>query len=140
MTKQSTNALDRRKAHNKLGTKHKVEIRWIPDHEGAPGNETADELTREGSTLPTVGPEPFFTVPGNFIIKAIQIHLFNQHLKAYKQESNSNKEKTYLLHYLINSRYNTPSLPGDHMRWITYLFTGNSPLKVNYIQQYKVNT
>ena len=121
---------------NKLGTKHKVDLRWIPGHEGVPGNERADELAREGSTVQPIGPEPFLPLPGNFIIKEIRTHLFNQHLKVYKQESISNKGKTPLLHYLINSRYNTPRLPGDHMRWITWLFTGHSPL--NYFQ-HKVN-
>jgi hypothetical protein len=62
---------------NKLGTKHKVDLRWIPGHEGVPGNERADELAREGSTVPPVGPEPLLPLPGNFIIKEIRTHLSN---------------------------------------------------------------
>ena len=42
---------------NTLGTSHKVELRWVPGHEGVYGNELADELAREGSSSTPIGPE-----------------------------------------------------------------------------------
>lgn len=70
---------------NKLGVTHKVDIRWIPGHEGVEGNVRADELAKKGSSALPIGLEPFLPVPlpGNFIVLEVRTHLFNEHLKAY---------------------------------------------------------
>ena len=43
----------------KLSTRNKVTLYWVPGHKGIEGNEKADELARKGSSTTMVGPEPF---------------------------------------------------------------------------------
>ena len=117
---------------NDLGSQHHVTVRWVPGHENIHGNERADELAREGSSAIPIGPEPFLPLPGNYIIRELKSHLFKVHLATYKNSDISQKGKTPLTHYLLSNRYHTPKLSGTHTRWLTWLFTGHSPL--NYFQ------
>jgi len=55
-----------------------VGLYWVPGHAGVRGNETADELARDGSVLKFVGPEPALGVPRQDIGR-IRCWLFNQH-------------------------------------------------------------
>ena len=45
---KSRQVLDIIQQLNNLGSKHRVDVRWVPGHEGVHGNETADELARAG--------------------------------------------------------------------------------------------
>jgi ribonuclease HI len=46
------------KTLNDISTRHTVGLYWVPGHAGVQGNENADELTRGGSVLGFLGPEP----------------------------------------------------------------------------------
>ena len=70
---------------NTLGTSHRVELRWVPGHEGVYGNELADELAREGSSSIPIGPEPFLPLPEGIINNNIKEYLFKLHLKKYNE-------------------------------------------------------
>ncbi|KAL5259722.1 hypothetical protein ACHWQZ_G009982 [Mnemiopsis leidyi] len=117
---------------NTLGNNNTVSINWIPGHEGVPGNERADELARQGSSTRPVGPEPFVPLPTSFITREIHNSLTNSHLKEYNKAKLSEKGKTPLLHYLKTCGYRTISNSGTNIRWLTWLYTGHSPL--NYFQ------
>jgi len=51
----------------------------IPGHAGVRGNEIPDELTRDGSALKFVGPEPALGVSRRDIRRRIRRCLVNQH-------------------------------------------------------------
>jgi hypothetical protein len=41
-----------------LARHNRVQLIWVPGHEGIVGNETADQLARTGFEHPSTGPEP----------------------------------------------------------------------------------
>ena len=51
---------------------------WVPGHAGVQGNEIANELTRGGSALKFVGPEPALGISKQDI-RRIRCWLVNQH-------------------------------------------------------------
>lgn len=52
VSQKSKLAIECRSALNKLATKHRVNITWVPGHSDIPGNCRADELARAGTLLP----------------------------------------------------------------------------------------
>jgi ribonuclease HI len=42
----------------KLARRNRVQLIWVPGHEGIVGNETANQLARTRSEHPFIGPEP----------------------------------------------------------------------------------
>ena len=113
---------------NTLGLTHKVELRWVPGHEGVPGNERADELAREGSSQRPQGPEPYLPITDKVIDNGITKYLYNLHLRNYNNTSLSDKGKTPIRMFLQTFRYKGSTLSGSHFRWLTWLLTGHSPL------------
>jgi ribonuclease HI len=42
----------------RLAEHNRVQLIWVPGHMGIDGNEMADQLARQGSSRPFIGPEP----------------------------------------------------------------------------------
>jgi ribonuclease HI len=55
-----------------LARHNRVQLIWMPGHEGVPGNETADQLVRTGSEHPFIGPEPSCVISIGVAKKAVR--------------------------------------------------------------------
>lgn len=64
---------------NDISTHHSVRLFWVSRHSGICGNETADQLRREGSIYQSVGLELAMGVSRQNIKKKINCWLGNQH-------------------------------------------------------------
>ena len=121
---------------NTLGENYTVDLRWIPGHMGAAGNERADELARAGSLAVEQGPEPYLPLSEGVIKAAITAHIHSIHLRAYKNTALSEKGKIPLSIILKKYKYRGFKVAGKEQRWLTWLLSGHSPLA--YFQ-YKAN-
>ncbi|XP_063379410.1 uncharacterized protein LOC134666190 [Cydia fagiglandana] len=70
-------------ALNQLGRQNRVQLVWIPGHEGFIGNENADELARAGSASNLIGPEPFVGLSQGTITTAIKDHTKTKHQEEW---------------------------------------------------------
>jgi hypothetical protein len=55
-----------------LANHNRVQLVWVPGHEGVAGNETADQLAKIGSEQSFIGPEPACGISMGVVIRAIR--------------------------------------------------------------------
>ena len=120
--------LDTIQSLNSLGSTHQVEITWVPGHSNHKGNELADEEAGRGSGIAPIGPEPFLPVSKRVNDNIISDFMYSLHLKSYTNLNISPKGKTPLTIWLQAHRYNPPIASGIHLKWLTWLLSGHSPL------------
>ena len=113
---------------NRLGTQHSVTIHWVPGHSDIPGNEAADKLARRGSATMPIGPEPFLPFSKNHSNTEIRNLTHRQHLGQYAKQDISEKGKVPLSAYLSRYRYTFRKLGVTHLKWLTWILSGHSPL------------
>jgi hypothetical protein len=81
-----------------LARHNRVQLIWVPGHEGIVGNETADQLARTGSEHPFIGPEPACGISIGVAKKAVRDWM-NRNDKKHWESTTGLKQakKTYIL-------------------------------------------
>ena len=113
---------------NSLGSSHKVTLHWVPGHSGIPGNERADELARTGSASKNPVNTPHLPLEMSTITRLVKGSLFKENKLRYSTLSLSSKGKIPLAKFLDRYKYKLMFKSGEHIRWMTWLLTGHSPL------------
>jgi hypothetical protein len=62
----------------------RVQVIWMPGHEGIVGNETADQLARIGSEHPFTGPEPACIISTGVAKKVVRACMNRNHKKHWE--------------------------------------------------------
>jgi len=70
-------------ALNDISTWHAVRLYWVPGHAGVRGNEIADKLTRSVSGQRFIGPEPFWGVSRQNMIRKMKRWMERQHVTLW---------------------------------------------------------
>jgi ribonuclease HI len=63
---------------------YRVQLIWVPGHEGIVGNETADQLARTGSEHASTGPEPACGISVGVCKKAVRDWMNRNHKKHWE--------------------------------------------------------
>jgi hypothetical protein len=82
-------------------THHSVGLFWVPRHSGICGNETVNELTREGSVHQFVGLEPAMEVSRQNIKKKINHWIGNNHTAMWEGLTSTQRQAWELILGLV---------------------------------------
>lgn len=114
---------------NELGRDNKVSLLWIPGHAGEPGNETADELARQASSLPFVGPEPFCSISMQTFKSTLQKAEMHARSDLWHASPGMRHSKLMLGDFNLKRTMVCTSLPRSALRILTGFLTGHCSLR-----------
>jgi hypothetical protein len=118
------------KALNNISTRHAVGLCWVPGHAGVRGNEIADELTRGGSVLEFLGPEPALGVSRQDIQRRIRRWLVNQHWVRWRGLGDTQRQAQGLISGpSLGAKARFLSFNRNHSRAVTGLLTEHNTLR-----------
>lgn len=125
LTVDCYNSLQRLAAH------HSVTVCWVPGHAGIEGNEKADELARNGSGSPFIGPEPCVPIAPStqhLTMKRWKANCFEKHWQSL---STARQARQSILINKNNARYYL-SLTRSNLKRLTEILTGHNRLNKHY--------
>jgi hypothetical protein len=87
-----------------LAEYYRVQLIWVPGHEGIVGNETADQLARTGSENPFIGPEPACGISIAAAKKAVRDWTDMNHKKHWESTTGLKQAKGFYQNPLPDER------------------------------------
>jgi hypothetical protein len=79
-----------------LAERNKIYLLWLPGHKAIEGNEIADQLAREGSLQPFIGPEPACGISGRAAGRTIRDWVCREHLEHWQSTIGQKQAKGFL--------------------------------------------
>jgi hypothetical protein len=112
-----------------LARHNRVQLIWVPEHEGIVGNETADQLARTKYEHPFTGPEPACGISIGVAKKAVRDWTDRNHKEYWKSITGLTQAKELIQGPSARRRKDLLKLNKDQLRWVVRLFTRHCHLK-----------
>jgi hypothetical protein len=112
-----------------LADHNRVQLVWVPGHEGIAGNETADEMAKIGSEHPFIGPEPACGISTGVAKKTIRDWMTMNHKKYWESLTGLRQAKGLIRGPSAKRARELLKLDRNQLRWVVGLLTGHCHLK-----------
>jgi hypothetical protein len=122
-----------------LAEHDRVQLIWVPGHEGIDGNETADQLDKLGSEHPFIGPEPACDISVGVPNMAARDWTIRDLRKHWDSVSGLKQAKALMQRPSAKKRSELLYLNRDQLRWEVGL-TGQCHLKGHLFKLGLVNS
>jgi hypothetical protein len=112
-----------------LARHNRVQLIWVPGHEGIVGNETTDLLAKTGSEHPFIGPEPACSISTGVPKKAVRDWINRNHKEYWESLTGFRQAKGLIQGPSARRTKDLLKLNRDQLRWVVGLLTGHCYLK-----------
>jgi ribonuclease HI len=113
----------------RLAEHNRVQLIWVPGHLGIDGNEKADQLARQGSSRPLIGPEPALGISTKVAREVIRGWTNRKHTEYWQSIQGQRQARDFLKRPSARRAGELLSLNRNQLRIVTGLFTGHCHLK-----------
>jgi hypothetical protein len=117
-----------------LARHNRVQLLWVPGHEGIVDNETADQLARTGSEHPFTGPEPACGISIGVAKKAVRAWMKGNHKKHWESTTGLKEAKGLISGPSAKRTKDLLKLSRDQLRWVVGLLLSWDITAINLIQ------
>lgn len=114
-----------KKALNTLARQTEVEIIWVPGHNGVEGNETADELAREGANCTFTGSEPCIGCAPDLPKREIKSWSITNARRVWSTLTHCEHARQLAEGYSSSKAHNLLNMSKTKIRIITGVLTGH---------------
>jgi hypothetical protein len=112
----------------RLAEHNRVQLIWVPGHMGIDGNEMADQLARQGSSCPFIGPEPALGISAKIAREVIRGWTNRKHTEYWQSIHRQRQARDFLKRSSATRAGELLSLSRNQLRILTGLFTGHCHL------------
>jgi ribonuclease HI len=101
-----------------LAKRNRLQLIWVPGHEGIVGNETADQLAKTGSEHPFIGPEPACGMSVGVAKKAVRDWTNRNQKKDWQSVTGLTQAKGLTQRSSAGRTKDLLRLNRGHLRWV----------------------
>jgi hypothetical protein len=112
-----------------LARQNRVQLVWMPGHEGIAGNETANYLAKTGSEHTFTGPELACGISFGVAKRADRNWMNKNHIKQWESLTGLKQAKELIVGPSAKRSKDLLKLNRDQLRWTVGVLTGHCHLK-----------